>query len=196
MVHLNLEQLRLKLAQSFVDHHRGSVGEVQGADGTRTGNHDKLLRICLMERLRQAHRFAPKHDHIATLKGMLRVGFAVPSAGEDKAMTLQSRPHRLKVFVNPEVHESPIVQSSPSHCFFVDGKPQGLHQMQPTSRPNAQTSNGAGVLGYFGGDQHDVQKRSMFRIGSRLRVRARRAQGFLTTPASIFRCRRQRAPGG
>ena len=65
-----------------------------------------------------------------------------------------------KIFVNMHLHQMPIIQPGPLQMLVINGKPQGLHQMQLYARSSAQAGNIAGIAGNFRLNQYNVHRLS------------------------------------
>src|SRR5690606_11324013 len=56
-----------------------------------------------------------------------------------------------------DLYQRPVVQPSTSHGVFIDAKPELPHQVQRAASCRTQTRDVAGIRGYLGLDQHDMQ---------------------------------------
>ena len=139
------------LAQRLADDHGGREGDVEAA--TAAAHRDRQARIgAVVDRLRNAGRFAAEQQNVSIREGEARVGEFRPGGQKHQPSVLLS-PLILetrKVDVPGEGGHFDIVHASPFERAIRNVETRGLNQVDADAEAGRHAQHGPGVAGDIG----------------------------------------------
>ena len=115
--------------------------------------------MLLQERIRQACRFAAKHQHVARLEAGLEIRPRRLLREQPGPGLRQCGNQRLPIIDDFPIQMLPIVEPSPPQMIIVDTKAQRPNQPQLRPDRHARPPDAAGVVRYLRLVEDDVQLR-------------------------------------
>ena len=91
---------------------------------------EAAFRIGFHEVFRKAFRFLAEYEHIIVLE--LDIGVTLFRFGRqiEKTVVFVFVQDFLKIFMDLDIDERPVIEAGPFQMLVIDGKAQGLDQMQ------------------------------------------------------------------
>ena len=143
------------LAQGFVNHDGGAVGQIQRADVFGLRDAQTILRAGLGKFLRQPHGFAAKQKvnvlrlvaEIMLAKRHIAVGFNQKNLA---VLRFGVGDEGLQIIVVMNIYMRPVVQACALEHFVIGGKSQWSYQVQAGVGTCTSKGNIACIGGNFG----------------------------------------------
>ena len=157
----------LDLTEGFEEADADGGGEIEAAGRVLHWNAEAVVRILVEEGFREAFGFTAENQEVALLvvgipKRASGLGGEHPGTGPWGSCGLKFLP------VGPDMDIAflPVINARAAEGFFIEGKPEGPHEVQACAGGLAKASDVAGVGRDFGFDEDHVQHGAEIDLGS------------------------------